>query len=85
VSAANPGTTIIDPYDYASIAADANARAERQCPMRRRHCRTIQTLTIRCAMTAKSITPAVDARHFGLRVATKWKQQRGRKDQSETI
>jgi hypothetical protein len=53
--------------------------------MRRRHCRAIQPLAIRCALTAKSITPTVDARHFGMCNATNRKQQRGRKDQSKAI
>ena len=77
--------TIVDPYDHASVVADANARAERQRAMRRRHRGAIQTFAIRGAMTAKTITSAIDARHFGMRNATNWKQQRGREDQSRTI
>jgi hypothetical protein len=34
--------------------------------MRCRHCRAIQTLAVRGAMTAKTITSAVDARYFGM-------------------
>jgi hypothetical protein len=84
VSAANPGTTIVDPYNHASFVAHTNARAERQCAMRRRHCRAIETFAIRSAVTAKSITSTVDARHFGMRTATKSKQQRSQEDQSKT-
>jgi len=58
--------------------ADANVRTKGQCAMRRRHCRAIQALAIRSPMTAKSIGPAVDARHFGMHFATKWKEQRER-------
>ncbi len=83
--AANPGATIVDPYGHASLVADAYSRAERQRPMRRRHCRAIQTLAIRCAMTAKTIISAVDARNFGMCNAINRKQQRGRKDQSKAI
>ena len=63
------GTTIVDPYDHASFVADASARAERQCAMRRRHCQAIEAFAIRGAVTAKSIMPTVDARHFGMSVA----------------
>jgi hypothetical protein len=53
--------------------------------MRRRHRGAIQTFAIRGAMTAKTITSAVDARHFGMRNATNCQQQRGREDPSGTI
>jgi hypothetical protein len=53
--------------------------------MRRCHCRTIQTLAIRCAMTAKAIMSSVDARDFSMRNAIDRKQQRGRTDQPKAI
>jgi hypothetical protein len=31
-----------------------------------RHCRAIQPFAVRGAMTAKTITAAIDARHFGM-------------------
>ena len=78
-------TTIVDAYRHASAVANANARAERQRAMRRCNCRAIQTLAIRCAMTAKTITSAIDARNFGMCNAINRKQQRGRTDQSKAI
>jgi hypothetical protein len=38
--------------------------------MRRRHRGAIQTFAIRGVVAAKTITSAVDARHFGMRNAT---------------
>jgi hypothetical protein len=50
--------------------------------MRRRHRGAIQTFAIRGAMTAKTITSAVDARHFRTRNATNWKQKSDSDNQS---
>jgi hypothetical protein len=51
--------------------------------MGRRHSGAIETFAVRRAMTAKSITPTVDARYFGMRIATKSKQQCGQENQSK--
>jgi hypothetical protein len=67
VPAAHKRAAIIDPHDHASRVTNPNKRSERQGAVSRSHCRTIQTLAIRGATAAQTITAAIDACNFRTR------------------
>jgi hypothetical protein len=81
VPAAYKRAAIIDAHDYASRVANPNKRSERQGAVSRSHCRTIQTLAIRGATAAQTITAAIDACNFRTRDLAASDQQSSQQQQ----
>ena len=62
--ASHPRSAIIDSNRDTAIVADNQMCTERQCTMRGGHCRAIEPLTARGAMTTQAVAATVDARYF---------------------
>lgn len=80
MSASYEGTAIVDAHHHTAIVANTYHRAEWEGTVCGCHRRAIQALAIRGAMTAKSVSPTVNACYFGVsKSAQRTQQRRGQK------